>query len=46
MKGEYHMREKRSKKERIDARAGVATELFFSGVGIAIIIAAIADFWL
>ena len=45
MKGEYHMREKRNKKERIDTPAGVATELFFSGVGIAIIIAAIADSW-
>ena len=39
------MREKRNKKERIDTPAGVATELFFSGVGIAIIIAAIADSW-
>lgn len=38
------MREKRSKKERIDTPAGAATELFFSSVGIAIIIAAIAGF--
>lgn len=38
------MREKRNKKERIDTPAGSATELFFSGVGIAIIIAAIAGF--
>lgn len=44
MKGECHMREKRNKKERIGTPAGVATELFFSGVGIAIIIAAIVGF--
>lgn len=37
------MREK-NKKERIDTPAEVATELFFSGVGIAIIIAAIVGF--
>ena len=44
MKGEYHMREKRNKKERIDTPAGAATELFFSGIGIAIIITAVTGF--
>lgn len=36
------MREKRNKKERIDTPAGAATGLFFGGIGIIIIIAAIA----
>lgn len=38
------MREKRNKKETIDTPAEVATGLFFSGIGIVIIIAAIVGF--
>lgn len=35
------MREKRYKKEKFDASAGAATGLFFGGIGIVIIIAAV-----
>ena len=38
------MREKRNKKETIDTPAEVATGLFFSGIGIVIIITAVAGF--
>lgn len=41
MKGEYHMKEKRYKKEKFDASAGAATGLFFGGIGIVIIIAVV-----
>ena len=36
------MREKRYKKEKVDTSAGTATGLFFGGIGIIIIIAAVA----